>query len=149
MSSREVDCQHVSALRDAPRLVPNGHLAGHLRLWTPKGEGAGGHLHSEAARNNRIEALRVLLQALMGEVESLRETPASEAGEGLSLSEEVQRYEADLIRCALIRTGGRQRRAARLLKTKVSTLNAKIKRYGLDVDELVSLTSSRRQGTKK
>jgi DNA-binding protein Fis len=134
MSSREVDYQHVSALQDVPRLVPHGHLAGRGRLWTPKGEGAGGAPRREAALNNRIETLRVLLQALMDEVESLRETSESEAVEGLNLSEEVRRYEAHLIRCALIRTGGRQRRAARLLKTKVSTLNAKIKRYGLEVD---------------
>jgi DNA-binding NtrC family response regulator len=41
----------------------------------------------------------------------------------------VRRFETDLIRWALMRTGGHQRRAARILNLKVTTLNAKIKRY--------------------
>jgi DNA-binding NtrC family response regulator len=54
----------------------------------------------------------------------------------IDLSEEVARYEADLIRCALLRTGGRQRAAARLLNVKISTLNAKIKRLGISVENI-------------
>ena len=41
----------------------------------------------------------------------------------------------ELIRSALIHTGGRQRPAARLLRTKVTTLNTKIKRYKIDIPE--------------
>jgi len=47
----------------------------------------------------------------------------------LDLQAEVHRFEAELIRSALARTQGRQRRAARLLGMKVTTLNAKIRRY--------------------
>ncbi len=47
----------------------------------------------------------------------------------MDFSEEVRRFETDLIRWALMRTGGHQRRAARMLNLKVTTLNAKIKRY--------------------
>jgi DNA-binding NtrC family response regulator len=43
----------------------------------------------------------------------------------------VQRYESELIRQALQRTGGNQRRAAKLLGVKVTTLNCKIKRLGI------------------
>ena len=114
----------------------------------PIGVGAACTQDSEAARNSRIEALKTLLLALMGEIESLRGTAAPDGREGLNLSDEVRRYEADLIRCALIRTGGRQRQAARMLHTKVATLNAKVKRYGLDEDELVGLTSSHRRRVK-
>jgi DNA-binding NtrC family response regulator len=46
----------------------------------------------------------------------------------------VRRFECDLIRWALARTNGHQRRAARLLNIKVTTLNAKIKRYGIIPD---------------
>jgi transcriptional regulator with GAF, ATPase, and Fis domain len=43
----------------------------------------------------------------------------------------VKKFEADLIRAALVRTGGNQARAARLLGVKHTTLNAKIKRHQL------------------
>jgi transcriptional regulator with GAF, ATPase, and Fis domain len=49
------------------------------------------------------------------------------------LQAEVRRFEAELIRSALIETGGRQRQAARLLGTKVTTLNTKIKRYKIEI----------------
>ena len=134
-------------------LAPQGSALpapdGPLLKRRPKVEGAIRTQDSEVARNNRIEALKTLLLALIGEIESLRETAAPEGREGLNLSDEVRRYEADLIRCALIRTGGRQRQAARLLQTKVATLNAKVKRYGLDEDELVGLTSSHRRRRAK
>jgi transcriptional regulator with GAF, ATPase, and Fis domain len=51
----------------------------------------------------------------------------------LGLQEEVQRYEIELIRAALQRTRGNQRKAAKLLDVKVTTLNCKIKRYGIEV----------------
>ena len=52
----------------------------------------------------------------------------------LGLQEEVQRYETELIRDALQRTRGNQRRAAQLLGVKVTTLNCKIKRLGIGHD---------------
>lgn len=85
---------------------------------------------------NRIEALKALASLLLREVESLK--PLSlKAGsyvfsDKINLSDEVQRFEEALIRDALIRTKGQQRKAARILNTKVTTLNAKIKRYGID-----------------
>ena len=51
--------------------------------------------------------------------------------EKFDLQSEVQHFEAELIRSALIMTGGRQRRAAKLLGMKVTTLHSKIRRYGL------------------
>jgi transcriptional regulator with GAF, ATPase, and Fis domain len=50
----------------------------------------------------------------------------------VDFSEEVRRFEADLIRRALTLTGGHQRRAARLLNLKVTTLNALIRRHRIE-----------------
>jgi DNA-binding NtrC family response regulator len=83
-----------------------------------------------------IDGLKILAAALQRGVEAL--DLAVETGrecDALSLSEQVHRFEAELIRSALIKTGGRQRRAARLLGVKVTTLHTKIKRYRIDTDD--------------
>lgn len=90
--------------------------------------------HSEETNpvvENRLEILAALSQSLLQEIESLKHTEASQIDETIDLALEVERYEKNLIRSALKKTGGRQRRAAKLLNTKVSTLNNKIKRYNL------------------
>lgn len=118
------------------------------KLRLIKGETVANPSSNETAHYNKIEALKVLIQALLKEIEALSATPVLENGREVNLSDEVRRYEADLIRCALIRTGGRQRRAARLLNIKVATLNAKIKRYNLNSDEMVNTASNLRQYLK-
>jgi transcriptional regulator with GAF, ATPase, and Fis domain len=50
---------------------------------------------------------------------------------GARFSDEVRQFEVSLIRTALGRTSGSQTRAAKLLGLKPTTLNAKIKRYGI------------------
>jgi DNA-binding NtrC family response regulator len=105
-------------------------------------------LSGQATFINKIEALKVLMQAILKEMEALGKASALESGFEIKLDDEVHKYEADLIRCALIRTGGRQRRAARLLNMKVTTLNAKIKRYNLHTDELVNSASNLRRRIK-
>jgi DNA-binding NtrC family response regulator len=77
----------------------------------------------------RINSLKVLALTLLREVEYLEEHDANDPSGVLNLQDEVHRFEAEMIRSALIRTGGRQRRAARLLGMKTTTLNSKIKRY--------------------
>jgi DNA-binding NtrC family response regulator len=77
-----------------------------------------------------LNSLREAALSLLREVESL----ASRQPQGnpkLDLQQQVQRYESELIRQALQRTGGNQRRAAKLLGVKVTTLNCKIKRLGI------------------
>jgi len=86
---------------------------------------------SPAVVGNRLEALKVLSKSLMEEIEAIRRDGAETITDKIDLAQEVQRFEQDLIRCALVRTGGRQRRAAKILNVKVTTLNAKIKRYGI------------------
>ncbi len=84
---------------------------------------------SEQGSNIRLKTLRELALALLQEVDSLKGSGSLEAKPSVDFSEEVRRFETDLIRWALMRTGGHQRRAARILNLKVTTLNAKIKRY--------------------
>lgn len=86
---------------------------------------------SGAVSVNRIEALKKLTRQLLKEVQSLEESRTPYSKSSIRLSEEVQRFEVDLIRCALTRTSGNQRRAARLLGIKATTLNSKIKRYNI------------------
>jgi DNA-binding NtrC family response regulator len=84
----------------------------------------------------RINSLKVLALTLLREVESLEEQGANSAPGPLNLQTEVHRFEAEMIRSALIRTGGRQRRAARLLGMKTTTLNSKIRRYQIEIKEM-------------
>lgn len=79
----------------------------------------------------KIRTLKELTLALLQEVESLKSNGAFDGKPSLDFEEEVHRFETDLIRWALLHTGGHQRRAARMLNLKVTTLNAKIKRYGI------------------
>ncbi len=52
---------------------------------------------------------------------------------GINWQEEVRQFEKTIVCAALRKAGGVQRRAAKLLGLKVSTLNTMIKRYGIDV----------------
>jgi len=86
----------------------------------------------EAAIESRLDALREVALTVLRELETLSSAQARRADHKVQLHEEVQRFEADLIRSALARTAGNQASAARLLGVKHTTLNAKIKRYGID-----------------
>ena len=86
---------------------------------------------SELARHN-LDNLREAALTVLKELDCLASNQP-EPERNLGLQEEVQRYEVELIRNALQRTRGNQRKAAKLLGVKVTTLNCKIKRYGIDV----------------
>jgi len=103
---------------------------------------------TDFALKHRIEALAVLVSALMAEVDRLRaelsptkkylpnhssEADFSQASindEGIDFYREIELYEMELIKRALHRERGCQRRAAELLGLNPSTLNAKIKHFG-------------------
>ena len=107
------------------------------------GFGAG----ESAALRAEVEDLKLLILAMWREVGAIeRKAPAAAAAAPapLDFHREVRRFESDLIRCALIRTGGRQRRAARLLGIKAATLNAKIKRYRIDADAILNQAAALR-----
>jgi DNA-binding NtrC family response regulator len=89
----------------------------------------------------RLEKIKELAGALLAEAESLNHenalAEASAAAENLNPKSEVdffaevRRFEMRLIRRALELTGGNQARAARMLRLGTTTLNYKIKCYGL------------------
>jgi transcriptional regulator with GAF, ATPase, and Fis domain len=83
----------------------------------------------EAVIDSRLDALREVALTLLNEVESLRSSQPPRADHSLKLHDEVRKFEIDLIHTALVKTGGNQTRAARLLGVKLTTLNTKIKRY--------------------
>jgi DNA-binding NtrC family response regulator len=91
-------------------------------------------LRNEVVLDNRLIALREVALTLLREVESLRITEPVNLSRTVRLSDEVQRFEVDLICSALSRTGGNQTRAARLLGVNLTTLNSKIKRYKIPVN---------------
>ena len=95
---------------------------------TSDGVSAVTHLQ-EASLDNRVETLREIALTLLEKLESLQSARPDRGDGSVKLCDEVQRFEIDLIRSALDRTGGNQVRAARLLGVKPTTLNAKLKRY--------------------
>ena len=103
--------------------------------------GQTGTLMREATIDSRLDALKNVALTLLDAVDSLR-APESPREQSLRLQDEVQRFETDLIRSALERTGGNQARAARLLGVKHTTLNAKIKRYQIRFNGYASESNS-------
>jgi DNA-binding NtrC family response regulator len=55
------------------------------------------------------------------------------SGAGVNYYHELQRFEVELIRCALMLTGGKQATAAQLLGLKPTTLNTKIKQFNIEI----------------
>ena len=86
---------------------------------------------SHSSVDVRLNTLRETVLQLLDEVESLAISRPVDIKRGARFSDEVRQFEVSLIRTALGRTSGSQTRAARLLGLKPTTLNAKIKRYGI------------------
>ncbi|HEY6806619.1 MAG TPA: helix-turn-helix domain-containing protein [Pyrinomonadaceae bacterium] len=84
---------------------------------------------SQNTMDDKINVLRETVLQLLQEVESLTIAAPTGLKSGARLDEEVRQFEMNLIRTALGRTAGSQTRAAKLLGLKLTTLNAKIKRY--------------------
>jgi DNA-binding NtrC family response regulator len=89
---------------------------------------------------SRVEQLILIAKALASEIETLqtefftdgkRERHVDFDNDGFDFYREVARYEIDLIKNALDLCDGNQTRAAKLLTMKPTTLNAKMKHYGL------------------
>lgn len=80
----------------------------------------------------RIGILHELANKLLYEVENITSPGRLQFGDGFKLSEQIQKFETDMIRHALYLTNGKQSDAARMLGIKLTTLNAKIKRFKLE-----------------
>jgi PAS domain S-box-containing protein len=93
---------------------------------------------SEANKfNNRIKVLKDVSLALSAAADVLEQARTSDVSHrldvenGIDFNGEVRRFEINLIQRALKESGGNQKKAARLLNLKHTTLHTKIKRYGL------------------
>lgn len=94
-----------------------------------------GNLNSEYILKHKMAALKELATAFVSEIESLEGFRDLDISSGIDMQKEVVRYECMLIRRALHITGGSQRKAAQLLGLNTSTLNDKIKRYGITLEQ--------------
>jgi len=94
---------------------------------------------SELASRNSIVALQELVLRLLSEVQCIHEASSLSIESGFDFYDEVSRFEIDLIKRALLQTGGHQVQAARLLNLKVTTLNSKIKHYGISPTGLTNI----------
>jgi transcriptional regulator with GAF, ATPase, and Fis domain len=105
--------------------------------WEPERDATPRENHAQTPEVavHSLMNIRDAALTLLKELDSLTTSQQSRPDHRLALHEEVQRYEIDLIRGALKRTRGNQRRAAKLLGVKVSTLNCKIKRFGISLTE--------------
>lgn len=94
---------------------------------------------SDADPETNIRTLREVAQAL-STAASVLETNVQDERQrvnvenGIDLDDEVSRFESELIRRALVRTHGNQKRASVLLNLKPTTLNTKIKKYNIRVE---------------
>lgn len=88
----------------------------------------------EVALTVKINCLKTLIHAFLDEVNDLEQTRRAPAKAILNLREEVRRFEINLISSALRQASGNQTLAAGLLGTKITTLNAKVKNYGIQVE---------------
>lgn len=85
----------------------------------------------DQSKNLDRSELKQKLGELLSTYENLVEEQGTEFSDEFNLSEHIQEYEIKIIRRALSITGGNQRAAAKLLGLNYTTLNNKVKRYGL------------------
>jgi transcriptional regulator with GAF, ATPase, and Fis domain len=89
-------------------------------------------------KRNQLETLKYLSKLLVQEIIFLEQRQASlekkiKSEKPICLLTELQRFESNMIRCALIRSMGNQTNAAKLLGLKINTLSYKIKRYKINL----------------
>lgn len=83
----------------------------------------------------QLKLLRKIGGMFLEEIRGLGEAHDLDIEGEFNYYEEVRLFEIDIIKCALRLTGGHQVRAARLLGLKTSTLNNKLKLYGITIKE--------------
>lgn len=87
----------------------------------------------------RIEALRSLALVFLREIEAIKKIlnpKRSRKSDGpIDLEKEMVAIEIGIIKWALIKTGGNQAAAAKLLSINATTLHGKMKRYGIKADD--------------
>jgi len=79
----------------------------------------------------QLGVLKEVALSLLRQLDVIKTSTRPSKVDGKSLHDEVRDFEIELINSALARTHGHQRKAAGLLGLKVTTLNAKLKRYNI------------------
>lgn len=92
---------------------------------------------TETLEGNHLQSLKSICDLLIREVNILsgltvKNLSAGSFDNGISLADEVERFEINLIKNALLQSNGNQTNAAKSLGVKLTTLSAKIKRYGIN-----------------
>ena len=109
--------------------------------------------HTASELEHRVQQLTVLAKALASEVETLQVELATDRNrdklldfnnQDIDFYQEIERYEIELIKSALSHCNGNQTKAARLLRMKSTTLNAKMKHYGLNPVRSITLQNPSR-----
>ena len=103
-----------------------------LRSAPPEPVSSHQDVHSRGTSlRRRIAGLSSLVASLDVAIEDLENSAWPRLQDNFDFYDEVRRYEISLIRKALRLARGSQIEAARLLKLNATTLNSKIKRYGI------------------
>jgi transcriptional regulator with GAF, ATPase, and Fis domain len=88
----------------------------------------------ESPLNGKIKLLRRVAASLSQAVDELEDFRTAPLTDQFDFYDEVRRFEISLIRKALRTTSGCQLKASKLLSLKPTTLNSKIKSYGILVE---------------
>ena len=103
---------------------------------------------TDSELERHVQQLTLLARTLASEIETLQRELTSDPvrdrqidfdNDGIDFYDEIERYEIELIKSALDKSGGNQSQAARLLRLKSTTLNAKMKHYGLNPVRSITL----------
>jgi len=88
----------------------------------------------ETPLSGKINLLRIVAASLNQAVDELEDFRIAPLTDCFDFYDEVRRFEISLIRKALRTTSGCQLKASKLLRLKPTTLNSKIKSYGILVE---------------
>ena len=103
---------------------------------------------TDSELEHHVQQLILLAKTLASEIEALQAELSTDRdrdrqidfdNDSIDFYDEVERYEIELIKTALNKCGGNQTQAARLLRMKSTTLNAKMKHYGLNPVRSITL----------
>lgn len=85
---------------------------------------------------NQLESLRSIVISVLREIDLLEKSimlnSVGSQESGYCLPKKLEHLEVATIKCALIKTNGRQKVAAKLLGIKHTTLNSKIKKHNIN-----------------
>lgn len=93
----------------------------------------GSDVLTETTWNRQTRTLTTLSHLLLQDLQRIEAVFCLDLNNSIDLSAEIRRFEKNLIKTALIHSGGSQRRSAALLRISPANLNYKMKTYGITV----------------